>query len=195
MGPVFQGAGADVDILLVPPDGGEAAPLTDHPANDGFPAFAPDGERLVFRSGRDGRKNLYLINRDGSGLSRLTEGDWTDSMADWSPDGRWIVFASDRDGEFDLWMVRPDGSGLRKLLGGGGRDNHPHFSPDGAWVVFTSQRAGHSVEEVAMPDQPQPYGDLFAIRTDGTGLVRLTHNGFEEGTPAWGPIAGRRESP
>jgi hypothetical protein len=23
---------------------------------------------------------------------------------------------------------------------------------------------------------------------DGTGLIRLTHNGFEEGTPAWGPV-------
>ncbi len=35
------------------------------------------------------------------------------------------------------------------------------------------------------PHQPQPYGDLFAIRIDGTGLLRLTHNAFEEGTPAW----------
>jgi hypothetical protein len=50
----------------------------------------------------------------------------------------------------------------------------------------TSQRAGYSAEEVSLPFQPQPYGDLFAVRLDGTGLLRLTHNGFEEGTPAWG---------
>jgi hypothetical protein len=25
------------------------------------------------------------------------------------------------------------------------------------------------------------------VRLDGSGLLRLTHNGFEEGTPAWGP--------
>ena len=43
---------------------------------------------------------------------------------------------------------------------------------------------------IAMPGQPQPYGELFAIRPDGTGLTRLTHNGFEEGTPAWGPPSG-----
>jgi Tol biopolymer transport system component len=77
---------------------------------------------------------------------------------------------------------------LRKLIGGGGRHNHPHFSPDAKWIVFTSQRAGYSAEEVSLPSQPQPYGDLFLIRTDGSGLVRLTHNGFEEGTPAWSPV-------
>ena len=29
--------------------------------------------------------------------------------------------------------------------------------------------------------------NAFMVRFDGTGLTRLTHNGFEEGTPAWGP--------
>ena len=43
------------------------------------------------------------------------------------------------------------------------------------YVVFTSRRAGFSAEEVALPRQPQPYGDLFLIRLDGTGLTRLTH--------------------
>ena len=127
------------------------------------------------------------MNGDGMGVRRLTRGAWTDTMADWSPAGDWIAFASDRDGEFAIWMIQPDGAGLHRVIGGGGRHNHPHFSRDGRWLVFTCQRAGYSAEEVALPHQPQPYGDLFAIGTDGTGLVRLTHNGYEEGTPAWGP--------
>ena len=28
-------------------------------------------------------------------------------------------------------------------------------------------------------------GELVVVRLDGTGLVRLTHNGFGDGTPAW----------
>jgi Tol biopolymer transport system component len=115
-------------------------------------------------------------------------------MCDWSPTGEWIVFASDRGGNFEIWLIKPDGSGLHKLIGGGGRNNHPHFSPDGRWVGFTSQRAGYSAEEVSLPHQPQPYGDLFAVCLDGTGLLRLTHNGFEEGTPAWGPAVELRPS-
>jgi Tol biopolymer transport system component len=108
-------------------------------------------------------------------------------MADWSPDGRWIVFASDREGDFEIWRIQPDGTNLQKIVSGGGRNNHPHFAPDGRWIVFTSRRAGFSAEAIGLPHQPQPYGDLFAARLDGTGLLRLTHNGFEEGTPAWGP--------
>ena len=189
-GAVFQGPEGKVDIATIRPDGGDYRVITHDPGNDGFPSFAPDGRRLVFRSGRGGSKNLYIMDADGGNTRRLTEGRWTDTMADWSPTGEWIVFASDRDGDFEVWLVRPDGTGLHKLVAGGGRNNHPHFAPDGRWVVFTSRRAGFSAEEIALPRQPQPYGDLFAVKLDGTDLVRLTHNGFEEGTPAWGAATG-----
>lgn len=185
-GPVFQGPGGKVEILTVRPDGSEPEEITHDSANDGFPSFSPDGKQIVFRSGRGGKKNLHVMDADGSNVRRLTDGDWTDTMCDWSPTGEWIAFASDRGGDFEIWLVRTDGTGLRKLVGGS-RNNHPHFSPDGRWIVFTSKRAGFSAEVASLPDQPQPYGDLFAIRLDGTGLIRLTHNGFEEGTPAWGP--------
>jgi Tol biopolymer transport system component len=186
LGGVFQGPGGDVDLAVMRPDGSDFRTL-EGKGNDGFPSFSPDGEHLVFRSGRDGAKNLYVMAKDGTGVRRLTEGKWTDTMGDWSPAGDGIVFASDRDGDFEIWLVKPDGTGLRKLVAGGGRNNHPHFTPDGKWVVFTSQRAGRSAEEISLPSQPQPYGELFAVRLDGTGLVRLTHNGFEEGTPACSP--------
>jgi Tol biopolymer transport system component len=186
-GGVFQGSEGTVDLMAVSPDGGGLHKLTRDAGNNAFPAYSPDGRQLVFRSGRGGHKNLYLINSDSTGLKQLTKGKWTDTMCNWSPSGNWIAFASNREGNFDIWLIKPDGSGLRRLIAGGGRNNHPHFSPDGKWVVFTSQRAGYSAEEISLPFQFQPYGDLFAVRLDGTDLTRLTHNGFEEGTPAWGP--------
>ncbi len=185
-GVVFGSANAVVNVMAAAPDQELIENLTADAGNNGFPSYSPDGKQIVFRSGRDGPKNLHIMDRSGKNVRRLTEGDWTDTMCDWSPRGDWITFASDRDENFEVWMVRPDGSGLHKLIGGGGRNNHPHFSPGADWIVFTSQRAGYSAEEVSLPSQPQPYGDLFVVRTDGTGLIRLTHNGFEEGTPAWG---------
>jgi Tol biopolymer transport system component len=194
MGPVFEGPGARVDIASVRPDGSGFASLVPDPGNDAFPSFSPDGTQLVFRSGRDGAKNLYIMKSDGAQVRRLTEGKWTDTMCDWSPTGDQIVFASDRGGDFEIWVVRTDGTGLRKLVAGGGRNNHPHWSPDGRWIVFTSKRAGFSTEAISSASQPQPYGELFVVRSDGTGLLRLTHNAFEEGTPAWGPVAPRETS-
>ena len=80
-------------------------------------------------------------------------------------------------------QVRPDGSGLRRVFDShGGLANHPKFSPkftpEAGRIVFTSDYAGYSAEEIALPHQFQPYGDLFAINIDGTGLQRLTHGGF-----------------
>lgn len=77
-------------------------------------------------------------------------------------------------------QVRTDGSGLRRVFNShGGLANHPKFSPkvtaDEGRIVFTSDFAGYSAEEISLPHQFQPYGDLFSIRLDGTDLQRLTH--------------------
>ena len=187
-GVVFGKPGARVNIIAASPDSDHSDILTSESGNNGFPCYSPDGKQIVFRSGRDGSKNLYIMDRSGANVRRLTKGKWVDTMCHWSPTGKWIAFSSDRGNDFEIWLIRPDGTGLRKLIGGGGRNTHPHFSPDGKWIVFASQRAGYSAEEVSLPSQPQPYGDLFVVRIDGTGLLRLTHNGTEEGTPAWASL-------
>jgi Tol biopolymer transport system component len=192
-GGYFRGAKTRIDIATVRPDGSDLKTLIDDGSNSGWLSFSPDSKQFVFRSGRSGSKNLYIADRDGSNVRRLTEGNWTDTMCHWSPTGEWIVFSSNRDGDFHLWLIKPDGTGLRKLLGGA-RHNHPHFSPDGKWVVFASSLAGTSVETMAQPRTDEPFGELFIVRLDGTGLLRLTHNGFSEGTPDWGPAVKHRRA-
>jgi TolB protein len=43
-------------------------------------------------------------------------------------------------------------------------------------------------DEVAYTDAPQPYGEIFVMRHDGTGVAQLTDNQGEEGTPARQPM-------
>ncbi|KAF5199202.1 Dpp6 n-terminal domain-like protein [Thalictrum thalictroides] len=206
VGPVFATEKTQVDIISVNVDEEESGELgltyaynklTTDGQNNAFPSASPDGKWIVFRSGRSGHKNLYImdaIEGERGGLHQLTKGPWTDTMCNWSPDGEWIAFASDRDnpggGSFAIYFIHPNGTGLRKVIhsGEGGRTNHPWFSPDSKSLVFTSDFAAVSAEPIANPHHFQPYGDIFIANADGSGIQRLTHNSYEDGTPAWGPI-------
>uniref|UniRef100_A0A0E0LNW0 Dipeptidylpeptidase IV N-terminal domain-containing protein n=1 Tax=Oryza punctata TaxID=4537 RepID=A0A0E0LNW0_ORYPU len=178
--------------------------------NDAFPAVSPFGKWIVFRSGRSGHKNLYIVDaahgEDGAGegtIRQLTHGEWIDTMPSWSPDGSLIAFSSNRHDPtnaavFSIYLVRPDGSDLRRVhvAGPAGsaaadkeRINHVCFSPDSRWLLFTANFGGVMAEPISAPNQFQPYGDLYVCRLDGSGLVRLTCNAYENGTPAWGPAS------
>jgi len=174
--------------------------------NNAFPSCSPDGKFVVFRSGRSGHKNLYIVDAvngeedvNGGGVRQLTEGPWIDTMPSWSPDGKLIAFSSNRHNPdnveaFSIYVIHPDGSGLRRihLAGPEGssevdreRINHVCFSGDGEGLLFAGNLGGVTAEPVSVPNQFQPYGDLYVARLDGSRLRRLTWNGYENGTPTW----------
>ena len=49
------------DIFLLATDGSRETPLIEHPANNQFPVWAPDGKRIVFVSDRTGSLDAWLI--------------------------------------------------------------------------------------------------------------------------------------
>lgn len=191
VGPVFAEPDARVDIWKFRPDGSGSVNLTGgRAANNGFPHFSPDGRQIVFRSGRDGNHEIYLMNADGSNPRRLTDNAATDTMPSFSPDGRQVAFSSNRDGDFEIYNldISTDGKPgkLRRITNRPGFDMHPFYSPDGKWLVFTSQRGGLNDEEPLLTIfNPQPYGEIHAVRLSDGMVVRLTHNKWEDGTPTW----------
>ncbi|XP_021752142.1 uncharacterized protein LOC110717687 [Chenopodium quinoa] len=198
VGPNFASERTKVDIISINVDDNDLSykKLTHGGENNAFPSPSPDGKWIVFRSGRSGYKNLYIMDAEEGetgGIHRLTKGPWTDTMCNWSPDGEWIAFATDREnpgsGSFEIFMIHPNGTGLHKVIqsGSGGRANHPWFSPNGKSIVFTSDYAAVSAEPISNPHHYQPYGEIFIANVDGSNIRRLTHNSFEDGTPAWGP--------
>jgi TolB protein len=52
--------------------------------------------------------------------------------------------------------------------------------------LFCSSRMGFK-DEVVLIGAPQPYGEVFVMRYDGTQVEQLTDNQWEEGGPAWQP--------
>lgn len=190
-GPTFAPVDEDVDIWKVRPDGTGAVNLTPaSDANDAFPAWSPDCRTIVFRSGRDGDKEIYRMDADGGNVQRLTRREGVETVPDVSPDGEWIAFATDRDGAgMKIWIQRLDGSGGRFLepdrAGTPGIDMHPRFSPDGRWVAVVSDRGGMN-DEFLLTGDPQPYGDIWAVPVEGGDAVRLTDDRWEDGLPRWG---------
>ena len=169
-------------VGLMNADGTDLKSISVDGTNSGFPSWSPDGQKIVYE--QDG--HLVVHNLTTNTRVNLTiPGAQRDNFPKWSPRGDWIVFASDRNGDeqFVNYLIHPDGTGLHRLTDSPG-DAHCTWSPDGKSLVFTSARMGFKDERI-LSTTPQPYGDLFTIRVDGTGLKQLTDNQWEEGTPIW----------
>jgi TolB protein len=196
-GPQFAPNEAVVDLWTVPGDGSK--PATNVTAgkfrNNAFPDLTADGREMVFRSTRDGHKDIYLMNSDGSNVRRITNDTANDTMPSISPNGDMIAFSSDRaDGLFQIHLQRikdgkPDGP-ARQFTHGLAPNMHSRFSPDGKWLVYASARAWLNDEYPLSNGNPQPYGELFVAPIDGkTEPIRLTHNKWEDSIPCWGDAA------
>jgi len=130
----------------------EATRLTDHPAADRQPTFAPDGRTLLFTSSRDGNSEIYRIGVDGGGLERITEHPSADAWASLSRDGRTLVFQSDRtpgNGVYALDLVT--GTTVR-LTSRAYRALTPRVAPDGRSVIFAADVHGQfDIFRMALP--------------------------------------------
>jgi TolB protein len=172
-------------IAIVNPDGRGFKELTTGSANNAFPSFAPDGKRLVFRTFDADGYGLRILNLETKAVTALT-GEY-DNFPLWSPRGDLIMFSRLVDGAYEIYTINPDGTSLKRLTSTHGNDAHMTWSPDGEHIAFVSSRMGFK-DEVVYTDAPQPYGELFVMRYDGTRVEQLTDNQWEDGTPAWQPM-------
>jgi TolB protein len=80
------------DIWRMDPADGTAMNLTaDSPHDDAYPAFSPDGARIVFDSDRSGDNEIYVMSAQGSDVQRITRRDGSDLAP------LWIVTPEDDD--------------------------------------------------------------------------------------------------
>ncbi len=112
----------DSEIWVIAPDGEERR-ITHDTGADTSPDWSPDGERLVFRSNRDGAFKIYVSDSNGGDChllwNRELSGAWMGLL--WSPRsaaGELIGCLVAEEGGDALWGVRPDGTGARRLHAG-----------------------------------------------------------------------------
>ncbi|MBU1877480.1 MAG: hypothetical protein KJ734_00875, partial [Chloroflexi bacterium] len=65
--------------------------LTDNNAQDGLPAWSPDGQYIAFVSDQGGAWGLWVMRADGTGRQKIIDlpgtlgGDWGDERVSWAP--------------------------------------------------------------------------------------------------------------
>lgn len=171
---VFQSNyGGNPEIYIINADGSNLKCLTNDPASDRYPVWAPDGSKIAFQSDRDGNLEVYVMNSDGHDLRRLTAHHASDWHPVWSPDSNKIAFQSDRDGNPEIYIRDIDRSILRRLTVHSASDWYPVWSPDGSKILFQSDRDGNS--------------EIYIVNADGSNLKRLTSNPASDCYPSWSP--------
>ncbi len=161
------------DIYVTNEEGTSKIKITDHPENDGYAAWSPDGKHIAAYAYHDGRKtwSIHTMNNNGTNRKRLThaKNKW-DSAPAWSPDGEKIVFGrayNDTDGVWqeEIWIMNSDGSNQTQIksLNGGGAC----FTPDGR-IVFHSKT---NTSEICISN------------IDGSNITKLTNNTTEDWHP------------
>jgi DNA-binding SARP family transcriptional activator len=150
------------------------------------PAISPDGRTIVYKAWNSWLSRprlaqaLYAVDADGTHRRRLTP--WRLGAGDhpaFTPDGTRIIFRSHEDEgakQSNYWTVAPDGSHLAELthFKGGRMALSTSYSRDGKWIAVASDGVGGQA-------------DLFGMRADGTGMVRITRTTAWESAPDWGP--------
>jgi TolB protein len=178
-------------IAMINADGSGFRELTKGPNNNGFPSMSPDGKQFVYRSFGPEGDGLRIMNVETKSSAMLNAG--YDNFPLWSPRGDLIMFSRLSEGNYEIYTIKPDGTGIKRLTNARGNDAHQGWSPDGEHIVFASTRLGFK-DEMIYTDAPQPYGEIFVMRYDGTNVTQITDNQWEDGTPAWQPVSRRSPS-
>ncbi len=123
--------GSDYEIYVADLATGATGQLTDHPGDDSWAVWSPDGASIAFSSERDDcefrdadeecwqtgepddqYRDIWVMNVDGSDQHRVTSE--VGQFVAWSPDGRYLLVSGRA-----LYVVRPDGTGRLELRADG----------------------------------------------------------------------------
>jgi Tol biopolymer transport system component len=147
----------------------------DSPADDTHPAFAPDGQRLAFRSGREGG-GLFVMELAGGVVRKIVSEGFNPT---WSADGTELAYSTVSVTQIEgraisqLWAVRVD-TGEKRLVTS--QDAvQPAWSPTGQRIAFAGVYQNSSLS------------NLWTIPASGGTPVRITNGPSIDWNPSWSP--------
>jgi Tol biopolymer transport system component len=167
------------EIYVMNADGSNVVRLTDNPAEDGAPAWSPDGRKIAFISDRDFSSDIFVMNADGSNVVKLTDNFATDTNPSFSPDGTKIAFNSDRDGPPQIYVMDADGSNVVRVTDDEGWNAVPAWSPDGKKIAYTCDPMSSLFSTGSLVSQ------IRVINVDGSNMEKISRK--NDSSPAFSP--------
>jgi len=135
-----------------------------------FPAWSPDGTKLVFMFECDYRYQCpFIIKILDLNENSLINPDLPFELSTcpaWSPDGTKIAFYAFNDDKSGIYIMDVNSKEVTNLTHGLGSENGLAWSPDGKKITFS------------------PGTHLYVINADGTNKKRLTTDGNNS---SWSP--------
>ena len=93
-------------LWMITSDGLNETQLTFDDYQNGYPAWHPNGDYIVYNKQTSTSSNLHILSLLDGETKRLTMHQMgIDAHPTWSADGKYIAFHSDRAGNFDIWVV------------------------------------------------------------------------------------------
>src|SRR5947209_12050277 len=142
----------NIDVFVIPAEGGEPKRLTCHPGADIADGWTPDGKKVLFHSNRESYADfdrVYTVPVEGGPAEVLPM--WRGEAAWFSPDGGSIAYVPNeiwqtswkryRGGQSTpIYIVRLSDLALEKVPREDSNDKHPVWFGD--TVYFLSDRSG-----------------------------------------------------
>jgi len=138
-----------------------------------YPAFAPDGNRVVYSSNLAGSYDLFErdLNGNEQQITDLSGNEYAPAI---SPDGQWIAFTYNNGAHQTIWITDLVGNNLHPITSGSDLEAwDPTWSPDGSQILFASGSIGNI--------------QLFIMDADGANIGEVTNFPNLRGRSSWSP--------
>ncbi len=156
------------NIWMINSDGSNNRPITTGNQNDHSPVWSPDGEKIVYRSARNGRSQLYLRWLTDGSEQQLTNTLRGPGQPYWSPDGRWLAFTMSVPYEEKPLVSLP-----AKPKGAKWNDPPKEITK----LQYRNDGAGYAENE---------YSQIFLLTIDGGTPIQLTDQPYNHfGALSW----------
>ncbi len=148
------------------------------------PELSPDGMMVLFVSGEEEQRDIFVVRTDGSDLRNITRSPEQDGAGHWSPDSKRVLFNAYREGRPRFLIADVENGTVSQVL----TACSTIASPWAEWLPgnrIASTRV-YDTNGDGQINRDDTY-ELYLTDLAECNPQRVTHNNYNEFYPTWSP--------